>query len=473
MSRVSPGQCHGRLETTQAQLETSMGFGAKLKMQERQILFVSHANPEDNEAALWLTTQLVSMGFQVWCDLTDLLGGEKFWDDITVAIEHHTFKFLFISTEASNRKQGTLRELTVAMEVAERNRLRNFVVPLRFDSLAFGESYQCLKDLNFIQFQHNWADGLRELLSLLNRQCAPTSTQAGPDRVSDWYRRTQDTRCRTVVSDEMYYSNWFEFAYPEPLYFHHYNGPPSQLRQSSTEFPFPKRIIGNYLVTFADQRDVEHTFRDLLSFKNAFRVNTSDFVENGYSAANVKMTEARNLVTDLVRQAWEYKMTSLELSFYKLANGLKAWYFAEGKLDKNRAYFRLNGRKKFRQMVGFSTRKSSTTQTSYNEYWHYGLSVSPQLFPAPRLLFRHHVLFTDDGINPWSSDSRMHRARRRVCKNWWNPAWRDRLLAYCSEISGSRETILLPVGSTTNIRVRKFPLKFISPHSYIERLESN
>jgi len=32
------------------------------------MLFVSHANPEDNTFALWLTLRLGELGFKVWCD---------------------------------------------------------------------------------------------------------------------------------------------------------------------------------------------------------------------------------------------------------------------------------------------------------------------------------------------------------------------------------------------------------------------
>jgi hypothetical protein len=36
----------------------------------RDTVFVSHANPEDNTFALWLTLRFGEIGFKVWCDLT-------------------------------------------------------------------------------------------------------------------------------------------------------------------------------------------------------------------------------------------------------------------------------------------------------------------------------------------------------------------------------------------------------------------
>jgi hypothetical protein len=38
----------------------------------RDTIFVSHANPEDNTFALWLALRLEELGFKVWCELTNL-----------------------------------------------------------------------------------------------------------------------------------------------------------------------------------------------------------------------------------------------------------------------------------------------------------------------------------------------------------------------------------------------------------------
>ena len=64
----------------------------------RDTLLLSHANPEDNEFTLWLALQLANEGYSVWCDLTKLLGGEVFWDDIEEA-------------DQNPRGQGALRSL--------------------------------------------------------------------------------------------------------------------------------------------------------------------------------------------------------------------------------------------------------------------------------------------------------------------------------------------------------------------------
>ena len=68
------------------------------------MVFVSHENPEENEFARWLTLQLANEGYPVWCDVTKLLGGEKFWENIQDAIAKRTAKFVFALTYVSKKK---------------------------------------------------------------------------------------------------------------------------------------------------------------------------------------------------------------------------------------------------------------------------------------------------------------------------------------------------------------------------------
>ena len=63
----------------------------------RDTLLLSHANPEDNVVTRWLALRLASEGYGVWSDITKLLGGERFWDNIEEAIRERTVKFVFAS----------------------------------------------------------------------------------------------------------------------------------------------------------------------------------------------------------------------------------------------------------------------------------------------------------------------------------------------------------------------------------------
>jgi hypothetical protein len=96
-----------------------MTEGAPVKP-ARATLLLSHANPEDNELTLWLALQLANEGYRVWCDLTKLLGGEVFWDDIEEVIKSRAVKVLYVLSRTSNTKDGSLKELHFAQGVAKK-----------------------------------------------------------------------------------------------------------------------------------------------------------------------------------------------------------------------------------------------------------------------------------------------------------------------------------------------------------------
>jgi hypothetical protein len=138
----------------------------------RTMVFVSHATPEENEFARWLTLQLANEGYPVWCDVTKLLGGEKFWEDIQDAIKNKTSKFVFALTKASNTKSGTLDELNLALTV-EKKLGRDFVVTLKLDDLPFDDVYINIQRRNHIDFRTSWATGLAKLLERLKEDGIP------------------------------------------------------------------------------------------------------------------------------------------------------------------------------------------------------------------------------------------------------------------------------------------------------------
>ena len=70
----------------------------------RSLVFISHATPEDNEFTYWLSTRLKLLGYEVWSDVTQLFGGEKWWNDIEEAVDKFTIKFILVITKTSLSK---------------------------------------------------------------------------------------------------------------------------------------------------------------------------------------------------------------------------------------------------------------------------------------------------------------------------------------------------------------------------------
>jgi hypothetical protein len=435
----------------------------------RRLVFISHATPQDNTFAEWLATQLAIAGYEVWCDVTQLLGGEKFWNDITEAIDAYAFRFLFVSTLPGNTKPGTLRELRLAQEARTKHGLKGFIVPLKIDQFPFASMQVSIQDLNMVRFDTTWAAGLAQLLKLLEREGAPRSEAANAACVTDWYRRSLDRTRQIVVSNDKYLSNWFRLKLPKRLRFHRYSGTAEQLSALAASFTRPHRVHGGYLATFAPGHEVETELGPAWDHAQTVEPDTQDFINNGDERLEIESRDAAAMVSDLVRQAWESEMRQQGLCFYELASGLLAWFFRNGDLEKNRAYFKaLGGRRAYRQLVGLKSKKTADGTRRPDGYWHYAISASPQLVPFPRLVLRHHVLFTDDGEKPWANAGRMHKARRSVCKQWWNREWRDRLLAMCARLGRGAVDLRIRVGDGETMRLAMVPMSFVSPWTYCE-----
>jgi hypothetical protein len=462
-------------KTSNPTLKKTTGLSDEIQRAEgkpiRRLLFLSHATPDDSPFAKWLATQLAVAGYEVWCDVTQLLGGERFWRDIAEAIDAYAFRFLFVSTQQSNTKDGTLRELNLAAGAQQKRGLKDFIVPLKLDGLPFRSTHEITRDLNFVRFEDNWAAGLAQLLALLDREGAPKSPTSGPNCVSDWHRRTLDNKRQLVLTDNKHFSNWFRIQLPGVLRFHRFDGPPHKLLDLASGLTRPHRVHGSYIVTFETPPEVKSRLMGAAIFSAVREKETVAFIQEGDVELDVRRSEANNIVNDPVRQAWDGAMTNAGLQHCTMANGFAAWFFKEGQLPKNKAFFRSrvrSRRRPFRQLVGRKSRRLSDGTKVRDGFWHYTVSAPVQLTPFPRLLLRHHVIFTDDGETPWKSAERMHRARRRVCKKWWNPEWRDRLFAFCAVIAGGRSELNLPVNDEESIRVSMTPLIYISPWNYIE-----
>src|SRR5690606_25602350 len=89
-------------------------------------------------------------------------------------------------------------------------------------------------------------------------------------------------------------------------------------------------------------------------------VDTHIFIHNGDEGLAIESRDAASIVSDLVRQAWESEMRRQGLCSYELASGLLSWFFRNGQLEKNRAFFKaLGGRRTYRQLVGLKSKKAA------------------------------------------------------------------------------------------------------------------
>lgn len=415
----------------------------------RDVLFISHANPDDNEFVQWLTLRLASLGYHAWSDVARLLGGEDFWRDIETAIRQHSIKVLYVLSRASNQRDGTLLELKVAHDVRKKESISDFIIPLRIDDLPFNEFNIQLANLNAIDFSKGWAAGLRQLIAKLEKDAVPKNPSFGPDAVRQWWENAFNVEEGTTSAEEVHLSNWFPVGLPPTVYTHAVIG---LLDREEPSFPFPTKFR-NGIVTFAPAADVE-PWLGTLRIQSTVAVPTRELLSNEDWKTQ---RDNRDMVTYFLNEAWKMGVAK-RLAAYEMSGGRVAFYFDVQTLpDPDVKFVGIGGKASRRGLMGYKTTPKG------KRHWHFAASARGAVHPQPVLMVRSHVLFSDDGKQLWESPRQMHRARRSQCKNWWNDDWRDRLLATMTWLADGEPTLALPLGTSVHGNVGIRPLEFLSP----------
>jgi hypothetical protein len=429
----------------------------------RNMIFVSHANPEDNEFARWITLQLANEGYPVWCDQTKLLGGEKFWEDIEDAIKNHTVKFLFVLTHAANEKRGTKDELDCAIGVEKKHpELPDFIIPLKLDDLPYDDVFISIRRLNHIDFRSSWANGLAKLLEKLAEDQVPKSPSFNPEAVATWWRSQVDFSAEQglIEKPDVHLSNWFPVTgLPEHLFRH------SVTRRGIGKIEFN---AANY--THPAANDTELSFLSFAEAEHfADQLPPQHFIE---STSTVSLQSIRDrtgprgypaLLTQILRMAWERMMAKSALQQYEMSSRSQCFYFRQNTVKDDRLYFEgVDDKRAYRDVIGYATKLGR------KRYWHYGINAKPTLYPEIQFVVKGHVLFSDDGSKIWDSKEKLAKARRNQCKNWWNDEWRDRMLAVMAYLGNDEGNISIPVSPTASLQLHRWPTTFESPISYLD-----
>lgn len=425
----------------------------------RRVVFISHANPEENDFARWLGAQLASAGYEVWSDVTKLIGGEIFWNDIETAIRSHSAKFVVAISRAAITKSGVQDEVAVAIGVERSQSLTNFVIPLRVDDLEFTEFPANLTRKNAVEFSLGWAAGLANLLKVLERDGVPRG-KVSPTNVTAWCESRFDPDQKLRPEPEQLVSNWLPILeLPQHISLLSIGVEAARVgdAMSGSRIPwFPYyRLVG----TFGSEADLRQDLSPELEIKLEYRLATDDFLcGHAQEVPGMSARDARNHVSSMLRQAWNNAMARRGLSPFEMANGSVAWYFKKNQIERDRGHFvDHEGKRRHRLVVGRSERRKA--------YWHLGFLAKPMMNSPTRFVLRATILFSEDGQNPITDAARMHRLRRGFCRSWWNNHWRDLLLTYVAWLANDGSGIAIGIGDYAAIRVSAKPLAFSSPVS--------
>jgi hypothetical protein len=425
----------------------------------RRIIFISHATPQENDFATWLGSRLVAAGYETWVDQTRLLGAEIFWNDIDEAIRGRSAKVIVALSRAAIAKDGVLDEIAIAVATGRKLQDPEFIVPVRVDDLPFDEVPPSLVRKNIIDFSAGWADGLARVLKVLARDNVSRTHADGASLIEGFLRFHLRRAERTVNVSEMLLSNWIKIgALPETVNFYDPNRGPDGPSNLLAALRVPCQQFYRYIASFAELSDLQADLPPEIALEASYRVSLDALLAGDPpDGPGIDAATARNMISNLVRQAWEGEMGRRGLKAHEMAHG-RIWFVPAGIIEDDKAWFvDASGRRRWRKLVGRSERRGV--------WWHLGLSARPQLNPPRRLIVRPHVVFTIDGATPLESALRMQRLRKSVCRSWWNDKWRDLILAFLGWLGDEKPRLKLSAGGPAAIELARQTMAFEAPIS--------
>ena len=427
-------------------------------MKDRQLIFISHANPEDNEFVLWLGTRLTNAGYEVWADILTLLGGEAAWQDIGEAIKEKAAVVVVVLSHASYKKDGVLDEVALAVEAARRLKKRQFVIPIRLDDLPFADFPEQLIRLNAIDFSPGWPDGFSQLLTALNDVEVPQSPCDFGAALAAWQKSRLVQSASTTDTPESLFSNWFQIqSLPSDISFSLFNASQDDMKLAFSGFQSPIAPYQRFAISFADAATLQEETPEI-SLESTSRIPLVQFLDghlpNGLQGSR---QDARKITTQLLRLAWDHFARDRGLLLCEFANG-SAWFVPLNLVEGNIATFQdEKGKQRRRRLVGRSEKRKV--------YWHFAVSGKVNITTPQHFDLRPQVVFTEDGKTPLADKLRAARLRRSFCKNWWNDRWRDMLRAFAAFLSEGKGQFILPLGGGAKAVIDASPICFEAPLS--------
>src|SRR3984893_15376189 len=245
----------------------------------RRIIFISHSNPEDNDFTTWLAARLALAGYEVWSDITKLIGGEVFWKDIEEAIRHHSIKFLSVLSASAPKKRGFMKELSVADAIEGSGTLGDFIIPLRIDDIAFSDIPIQIHNKNVIDFTAGWHLGLARILKKFEQDTVPKSTTDLTSSLSEWAKGHLDLERGVRSEDQTLMSNWLSIeSVPSTVRISSFTLTPLNIEPLQAQWP--ARLVGSRIISFARSLDFDLP-GEFANLRNESEIQTDVFLRSG------------------------------------------------------------------------------------------------------------------------------------------------------------------------------------------------
>ncbi len=404
-------------------------------MNTRNVIFISHANPEQNSFTIWLGAKLAAAGYEVWADVLRLRGGQDWQRRLEDAIRNQACKVLLVANEVSVAKQGVRNEIQIASDTAKKLDDTEFVIPLRLGPF---DAPFLIAQAQYIDFERAWASGLTELCQVL-QETYQVPRQAG--NTDAWLGLQLMHGRQLTTKSENLISTWLSSRrLPSRLYFYPNRG--------TIPESYPAVQYRDGVLTFAKQTATDERSR-----------RTSDLVKSGWPALELTVEDARRRFADLSNQALAEVFKAKGLGSYEMGTRQNAWWVTKAG-PQGRLSFKWPGFAGSRQIQGISVKR--------NIRWHFGVTSSFRSVPMPHFRLKSRLVFTQDGAAPLDSAARAHRLRRSFAKGWRNARWRDMLLSFLYWLGDGTTVLNVPVAQDDAIVLSLPPIVFSCPVSIEE-----
>lgn len=441
----------------------------KVEEMPRDVIFLSHAMPEDTEFAVWLGMQLANAGYRVWSEATQLIGGERFWSGIEQAFDTVIGKTIAIVSKVTRSKNGVLDEIERAAATAERLEIPHdqFIVPVTLSPLQRSDLPIQVARQNAIAFHPSWAGGLAKLLKLLTRENFPKGAE--PQAVGRWVADWFEGRHHVVEREAELMTNALGIeALPPLIRFYNLRVSADTLKKIPSMLSVPSVVHDALLVTFAGLDEIRSYLPAEMQVTLRAEVDTNAFLDGRPEKGDpvVARRDASNHVVNMLRQAWDKFSQTRGLEPLRLASGHSGWFLPIDSVGGRFVRFiDLDGRSRKRTLYGVKTKKAGDTRI-IAMHWHYAPRLQFALGDVDEVLVEAHVAFTTNGRNLLGDPEKAHKIRRSFCKQWFNEQWRTLHLAYFAHLADSDGRIELPVSADQICVIDTRPERFVSQVSF-------
>lgn len=438
----------------------------------RDTIFISHATPNDNEFSIWLASRLELLGYKVWIDKNELLGGEKFWEKIDLVIRNEAVKVLLVYSEkilqdgqAGKLKDGVYKEFSLSESIAKQHpELADFITLIKIDQSPYN-LFIGADRLTQVSFTDNWGNGLELLIEKFQKDNVPVSEKQTD--FSDWYITNLSIKNPIVSRKELYYTNWWSVdSFPDDFFIVRFDNETQAKAIYEQNQEYAISLIANCISTFNNNLNYK-VKQEIDSFEitpsEIHKIRIADLLLGFESFIFPTHRDASNHFKKLFKRALHLFLKQRHLYWYELANKSNAYYHTPNSLPSTKVSF----------FYPYSNMRKPKRKNLFGKYltlgkWHFAISSKVILQPFLGFSLKSHLVFTNNGFKAWEDKSTIHSHRRKKGKRMFNEEWRDLLIAFINSLKDDNGIIQIMVGENSMIKLKDNVELFWSDFGYLD-----